>query len=83
MPERAPAGQLPRGIDVLMDDDMADKVKPGDRIQLVGIFRSLGNRNAGPGSAIFKTLILANNVVLLSSKSSGGIQATSTSVTLT
>ena len=79
MPERAPAGQLPRGVDVIMDDDMVDRVKPGDRIQLVGIFRSLGNRNAGSGSAIFKTLILANNVVLLSSKSGGGIaQATIT-----
>ncbi|RMZ88085.1 hypothetical protein DV736_g4681, partial [Chaetothyriales sp. CBS 134916] len=79
MPERAPPGQLPRGVDVLMDDDMVDRVKAGDRIQLVGIYRSLGNRNAGPGSSIFKTLILANNVVLLSSKSGGGIaQATIT-----
>ena len=73
MPERAPAGQLPRSVDVVMDDDMVDRVKPGDRIQLVGIYRSLGNRNAGTGSATFKTLILANNVVLLSSKSGGGI----------
>lgn len=73
MPERAPAGQLPRGVDVIMDDDMVDRVKPGDRIQLVGIFRSLGNRNAGAGSSIFRTLILANNIVLLSSKSGGGI----------
>lgn len=73
MPERAPAGQLPRSVDVIMDDDMVDRVKPGDRIQLVGIFRSLGNRNAGQGSSTFKTLILANNVILLSSKSGGGI----------
>lgn len=79
MPERAPAGQLPRGVDVIMDDDMVDRVKPGDRIQLVGIYRSLGNRNAGTGSSTFKTLILANNVILLSSKSGGGIaQATIT-----
>lgn len=79
MPERAPAGQLPRGVDVIMDDDMVDRVKPGDRIQLVGTFRSLGNRNAGSGSSVFRTLILANNVVLLSSKSGGGIaQATIT-----
>ena len=73
MPERAPAGQLPRGVDVIMDDDMVDRVKPGDRIQLVGIYRSLGNRNAGQGSSTFKTLILANNVLLLSSKTGGGI----------
>ena len=73
MPERAPAGQLPRGVDVIMDDDLVDTCKPGDRVQLVGIFRSLGNRNAGQGSATFRTLILANNVIMLSSKSGGGI----------
>ncbi len=79
MPERAPAGQLPRGVDVILDDDLVDRVKPGDRIQLVGIFRSLGNRNAGHNSALFKTVVLANNIVLLSSKSGGGIaQATIT-----
>lgn len=73
MPERAPAGQLPRSVDVVMDDDLVDRVKPGDRIQLVGIYRSLGNRNASSGSSTFRTLILANNVIQLSSKSGGGI----------
>lgn len=73
MPERAPAGQLPRGVDVILDDDLVDKCKPGDRVQLVGIYRSLGNRNAGHSTALFKTVILANNVVMLSSKSGGGI----------
>ncbi|KAI5921672.1 MCM2/3/5 family-domain-containing protein [Camillea tinctor] len=73
MPERAPAGQLPRGVDVILDDDLVDKVKPGDRVQLVGIFRTLGNRNTNHNSALFKTVILANNIVLLSSKASGGV----------
>ncbi|CAH0050048.1 unnamed protein product [Clonostachys solani] len=73
MPERAPAGQLPRGVDVILDDDLVDSVKPGDRIQLVGIYRTLGNRNTNHNSALFKTVILANNIVLLSSKSGGGV----------
>jgi len=73
MPERAPAGQLPRSVDVIMDDDLVDKVKPGDRVQLVGVYRTLGNRNASSSSSTFKTLILANNVVLLASKAGGGI----------
>lgn len=73
MPERAPAGQLPRGVDVILDDDLVDKVKPGDRVQLVGIFRTLGNRNTNHNSALFKSVILANNIVLLSSKSGGGV----------
>ncbi|KAF9883132.1 MCM DNA helicase complex subunit [Aspergillus nanangensis] len=79
MPERAPAGQLPRSVDVIIDDDLVDRAKPGDRIQLVGIYRSLGNRNANSGSSTFRTLVLANNIIQLSSKSGGGIaQATIT-----
>jgi DNA replication licensing factor MCM3 len=73
MPERAPAGQLPRGVDVILDDDLVDGVKPGDRVQLVGIYRTLGNRNVNHNSALFKTVLVANNIVLLSSKSGGGV----------
>ncbi|KAI9511768.1 MCM2/3/5 family-domain-containing protein [Russula earlei] len=72
MPERAPAGQLPRSTDVILDDDLVDKCKPGDRIQLVGVYRSVG----GGATGTFKTLIVANNIVLLSSKSGGGIAQT-------
>ncbi|THH29729.1 hypothetical protein EUX98_g4455 [Antrodiella citrinella] len=72
MPERAPAGQLPRSTDVIMDDDLVDKCKPGDRIQLVGVYRSIGG---GAGGA-FKSLILANNINLLSSKIGAGIAQT-------
>ncbi|KAL1748438.1 MCM2/3/5 family-domain-containing protein [Schizophyllum fasciatum] len=73
MPERAPPGQLPRSTDVILDDDLVDKCKPGDRIQLVGVYRSVG----GGASGAFKSLILANNLNLLSSKIGGGIAQTS------
>ncbi|KAI0067929.1 ATP dependent DNA helicase [Artomyces pyxidatus] len=72
MPERAPAGQLPRSTDVILDDDLVDKCKPGDRIQLVGAYRSVG----GGATGSFKTLIIANNIVLLSSKTGGGVAQT-------
>ncbi|CAO3594923.1 unnamed protein product [Absidia cylindrospora] len=73
MPERAPAGQLPRSIDVILDDDMVDQAKPGDRVSIVGIYRSMGNRNAKQTSSTFKTVILCNQISLLSTKSGGGV----------
>ncbi|KII93706.1 hypothetical protein PLICRDRAFT_102086 [Plicaturopsis crispa FD-325 SS-3] len=72
MPERAPAGQLPRSTDIILDDDLVDKCKPGDRIQLVGVYRSIG----GGANGAFKSIILANNINLLSSKIGGGIAQT-------
>ncbi|KAJ3083641.1 MCM DNA helicase complex subunit [Rhizoclosmatium hyalinum] len=61
MPERAPAGRMPRPVDVILDDDLVDIAKPGDRVQIVGVYRSMGKGN-NSGSATFRTAILANNV---------------------
>ncbi|KAJ1659435.1 MCM DNA helicase complex subunit [Dispira simplex] len=72
MPERAPPGQLPRSVDVILDDDLVDSVKPGDRVQLVGIYKSLGNRNANHTSATFKTMVLCNTMHILTGKTGSG-----------
>lgn len=58
MPERAPAGQLPRSVEVVLEDDLVDMCKPGDRLQIVGTYRSLGSGSSGGGSAIFKCVSL-------------------------
>ncbi|XP_073439830.1 maternal DNA replication licensing factor mcm3 [Dendrobates tinctorius] len=62
MPERAPAGQLPRSIDIIADDDLVDKCKPGDRVQIVGVYRCLPSKQGGFTSGTFRTILLANNI---------------------
>ena len=75
MPEMAPAGQLPRSIDIILDDDLVDKTKPGDRVNIVGVFVSLGaggmNRAGSGGNNAFRTLIIGNTVYPLHARSTG------------
>ncbi|VDK34982.1 unnamed protein product [Taenia asiatica] len=69
MPETAPAGQLPRSVDVLLDNDLVDSCKAGDRIQVVGQFRCLPGKKNGYTSASFRTALIANNIQLFNQQS--------------
>uniref|UniRef100_A0A673XQL5 DNA replication licensing factor MCM3 n=1 Tax=Salmo trutta TaxID=8032 RepID=A0A673XQL5_SALTR len=66
MPEKAPAGQLPRSVDIIANDDLVDMVKPGDRVQMVGIYRCLPAKQGGFTSGTFRTILLANHVKRMS-----------------
>ena len=66
MPEKAPAGQLPRSVDIIVDNDLVDQAKPGDRVQIIGSYRCMPGKQGGYTTGSFRTVLIANNVVLLS-----------------
>ena len=62
MPEKAPAGQLPRSVDIVSDNDLVDKCKPGDRVQVIGMYRCMPGKKNGYTSGAFRTILIANNI---------------------
>lgn len=62
MPERAPPGQLPRSIQVVLENDLVDRVKPGDRVSVTGVFRAKSPNGQGGMSANFGTVLVATGV---------------------
>lgn len=87
LPESAPPGQLPRFVDVIADNDLADKsgfalfkcflfifswlhaaicrVRPGDRVRVIGVYRCMPSKQQGYTGGIFRTVIVANNIQLM------------------
>ncbi|EMD37775.1 hypothetical protein CERSUDRAFT_105677 [Gelatoporia subvermispora B] len=63
-PGTVPPGRLPRHREVILLWDLIDKAKPGDEIEITGIYRnnfdaSLNSKNGFP---VFSTIIEANHV---------------------
>jgi len=60
-PERTPVGQLPRSVEVILEEDLIDKAKPGDRIQITGVFKCIVS---GSSSTLgtFKTVLIAVDI---------------------
>ncbi|KAM3573056.1 hypothetical protein VYU27_004927, partial [Nannochloropsis oceanica] len=73
MPERAPLGQMPRSVSLVFEYDLVDRVKPGDRIQCMGIYKALAGQHQGSTSGVFQTVVLVNNVRLIG-KDSGSLK---------
>lgn len=61
MPENVPTGLLSRGVEVVLLDDLVDTCKPGDRVQINGVYMAFGGYMA-KGNGIFKTVVVATSV---------------------
>jgi DNA replication licensing factor MCM2 len=64
-PGTVPAGRLPRHREVILLWDLIDSAKPGDEVEVTGIYRNnydvqLNSKNGFP---VFATVLEANNVV--------------------
>jgi len=63
IPEDLPPGRIPRAIQAVLTYDLVDTVKPGDRVTLMGTFRSvLAQSTKSMNSTLFKTYIDVNYI---------------------
>nr|CAD2150270.1 unnamed protein product [Meloidogyne enterolobii] len=64
-PNLVAAGRLPRSKEVILLGDLCDSCKPGDEIELTGIYTNSydGSLNTRQGFPVFNTVIIANHIV--------------------
>uniref|UniRef100_A0A8C5B043 DNA replication licensing factor MCM2 n=1 Tax=Gadus morhua TaxID=8049 RepID=A0A8C5B043_GADMO len=63
-PGKVAAGRLPRSKDAILLADLVDHCRPGDEIELTGIYHNNydGSLNMANGFPVFATVILANHI---------------------
>ncbi len=61
IPEDLPSGRIPRSIQAILTHDLVDYVKPGDRVKVMGIYKSvLASSTKNINSTLFRTFIDVN-----------------------
>merc|ERR1712141_30175 len=64
-PGKVPAGRLPRSKDSILLGDLCDSCRPGDEIELAGVYTNNydGSLNTAQGFPVFATVIMANHIL--------------------
>ncbi len=63
IPEDLPPGRIPRSVQAILTHDLVDIVKPGDRVKLMGSYKSvLAQSTKGINSTLFKTFVDVNYI---------------------
>ena len=80
MPERARVGQLPRSVELVVENDLVDHVKPGDRVLTRGVYRPLTSGQQGNQvMSVFNTKLMVNNIQIIG-KEVGAVHLTGADV---
>mmetsp|Transcript_87181 Transcript_87181/g.154384 ORF Transcript_87181/g.154384 Transcript_87181/m.154384 type:complete len:796 (+) Transcript_87181:66-2453(+) len=61
-PDNSPPGQIPRNVQVICDGDLADKARPGDRVQVIGVYRSFPPPMAEFTTGVFPAKLVATSI---------------------
>ncbi len=63
IPEDLPPGRIPRSVQAILTYNLVDTVKPGDRVKLMGTFKSVLAQSANSiNSTLFKTFVDVNYI---------------------
>jgi DNA replication licensing factor MCM3 len=52
-------------VDVILDHDLVDRCKPGDRVRVTGIYRALSASAQQQAASVFRCVIISNNICTL------------------
>merc|ERR1711959_406546 len=61
-PENSPPGQIPRSIEVICEGDLSEKVKAGDRVQVVGVYKAFPPPTGDVTTGVFPARLIATKV---------------------
>lgn len=65
LPEMAPPGLLPQSVTVILQGDLVNCVKPGDRVQMIGIYKLVASAQSKE-KGIFRPYFICLSVKQLS-----------------